>query len=280
MTILRKTYRGLRKIASDAKRRNDFTRARANLCGSAELAESEKVLLRDVSLNVTSSDTMYVPGEAENYLTAGLSASGCIQESLRSVGKRISNGAILDFPCGYGRVLRFLRKMFPDSEITGGELETAALDFCEREFSIRPFPSKGDFKSLSLPRKFDLIWCGSLLTHVDERVAGDVLGFFHRHLAPGGMCIFTTHGKRVADLMERKELTFGLTDEGQTTILRDYRTNGYGYADYPGCPDYGISITSPTRAVELARGLGAWEQVHFVENGWHNIQNVHAFALR
>jgi SAM-dependent methyltransferase len=286
MKFVRNAFRPLRQIASDAIGHYDFWRARRVLCNSGDLLDAEKRLVRRISLKVNSSDSMYRSGWALSYLTAGLSASRCIQASLDSAGKRISaEGAVLDFPCGYGRVLRFLRAMFPDSEITAAELETAPLDFCERVFSVRRVLSQRDLRSLSLPRRFDLIWCGSLITHLDERAAVDLLDLFCRHLSDGGICIFTSHGQHVAEMMERKELTFGLTEERREQILRDYQQKGYGYADYPwlareGRSGYGISVTSQSRMVELAQGVGPWEQAHYLEKGWHGLQDVHAFALR
>ena len=84
------------------------------------LVEAEKQLLSRVSLKLSSSDYDVQPGlAATSYLTAGLSASRSIQASLDAAGKRISGGAVLDLPCGYGRVLRFLKAMFPDSTSVG-----------------------------------------------------------------------------------------------------------------------------------------------------------------
>lgn len=125
--------------------------------------------------------------------------------------------------------------MFPDAEIVGAEIDKEMVDFCQRAFSVSCFLSKGDLKSLSLPRKFDLIWCGSLFTHIDERTAVALLDFFCRHLSEGGMCVFTTHGRHVANLIESKskELPLNLTEEGRATIIRDYQRTGYGYPTIP-----------------------------------------------
>jgi SAM-dependent methyltransferase len=280
MSFTRQAVRRLLRVGSGLKRTNDFRRARRALCRSTDLNASEKRLVCSISLKVNPSDAMYTQGRAFSYLSAGLSASRCIQASLDSIGKTVSPGVILDFPCGYGRVLRFLKKLFPDSEIVGGDIEVAALDFCRRAFSVDGFLSQRDFRGLSLPRRFDMIWCGSLITHVDEQRAGDILDFFYRHLVDGGVCIFTTHGGRVAVRLESKELTFGLTEEAQRTILRDYRRQGYGFAEYFGTNGYGISVMSQSRIVELARSVGSWEQAHYMEEGWHTLQDVHAFVMR
>jgi SAM-dependent methyltransferase len=290
-------------MVAGARRTHELGRARQTLCDPRDLApeqlrafgldsplvDAEKRLVGRVSLKMSASDDMYLPGWSTSYLTAGLTATRSIQASLGAAGKVISGGAILDFPCGYGRVLRFLRELFPDSSITGAEIEAEALEFCQRAFSVQGYLSNParSFRSLSLPSKFDLIWCGSLMTHLDEPPAVDLLDFFCRHLKEGGVCIFTTHGRHVADMFERREMTLNLSDESRQKVLYEYQQKGYGYADYPwALPDNrppgcnGISLVSQSRMVESARGVGSWEPVHFAESGWHGLQDVHAFMMR
>jgi SAM-dependent methyltransferase len=279
VTPIRTAYRKLRRMVSDARRKREFTHVKQTLLASEDLLDAEKRLLREVSLEVHPDDRMYWPGIAEGYLTAGLSATQCIQSSLEAAGKTITSGAILDFPCGYGRVLRYLRIVFPACDIVGAEIEPSALAFCKRVFSIRGFASQGSFRDLSFPTAFDLIWCGSLVTHLNERSTTDLLQFFYRQLADGGVCIFTTHGTRVAEMMQRKETTwFSLTEEGRRRALEGYERSGYGYSDYPDPSRGGISLTSHAKILEIARRAGPWQLVSFQPKGWHGLQDVYAFA--
>jgi len=277
---LRKACGHVKNISADVKRATEFYRAKQTLLGSKALSDGEKQLLARISLAVHREDSMHVSGYAGEYLFAGLSASRCIQAALNSISKERAVGSLLDFPCGYGRVLRFLRAMFPKSDITGCELQKTALDFCQRTFGIVPLLSSIDLKSLSLPRKFDLIWCGSLLTHIDENATTDLLRFFHRHLLVEGICIFTTHGQRAVEMIKDKRKTFPLVDKNQQKLLRDFQEEGYGYADYLNQTGYGISAVTRSRMVELARGVGTWEEVFFLDHGWHGLQDVYGFAMR
>ena len=281
MAVFRRAYRYVRHVAlQDMKRTHDVRSAKQRLLSSGNLTDEEKCLLDKVSLQIHRADQMYVPGEALNYLSVGLSASRCIHGALRSSRKGGAVGAILDFPCGYGRVLRFLRVMFPNSDIIGGEIETAALEFCRRAFSATALLSSINLSDLSLPQRFDLIWCGSLMTHIDEQATIDLLRFFHDHLADQGLCIFTTHGQRSIERIQSKKTTYGLTEEAQHKVLRDFQAKGYGYADYPNQSGYGISTVSRSRIVELARGVGMWHEVFFVEHGWDDHQDACAFAMQ
>ncbi|MEP7308758.1 MAG: class I SAM-dependent methyltransferase [Acidobacteriota bacterium] len=294
MSLPRTLLRPLRRLYTTARRDREFKNARQILLGGEatrplrlkgglvppDLTDREARLVEQISLVSDPADTMYRPGAAVSYLCAGVSAVRGIDASLAAAGKTISKGAILDFPCGYGRVLRFLRVMFPDATIVGSELPGAGLDFCRSAFSIQTIPSSVDLKTLTFPRKFDLMFCGSLFTHIDERMAVDLLGFFHRHLAEGGVCIFTTHGPHVIDVMNNKVLEFNLSSEGKERLVRDYQEKGYGFADYVGQSGYGISLVSQSHVAELAHRVGTWERVFLLDSGWHGLQDIHAFAAR
>jgi len=256
--------------------RRDLHGARRRLLSSPDFTPEEKSLLRRVSLRVHHRDSMY-QGDGFHYLSVGLSANRCIREALRSAGKTVQGGSILDFPSGYGRVLRFLRMEFPDSDITAAETDGRALDFCRRSFDVTPFLSKERFSVLSLPRQFDLIWCGSLLTHIDEHAARDLLRFFREHLSHGGVCVVTTQGRHAMEWIERQEVTYGLSENAQQKVLREFRSQGYGYADYTHQAGYGISLVTHERMRQLAADVGGWGETLFWEHGWDNHQDVYAF---
>jgi SAM-dependent methyltransferase len=102
---------------------------------------------------------------------------------------------ILDLPCGYGRVLRVLRAAFPRSEITACDLDKRAVDFCAETFGAVTAYSDRDPSRIMLSGQFDLIWCGSLLTHLDVDHWTGFLDLFERVLAPYGVLALTTHGR-------------------------------------------------------------------------------------
>ena len=97
---------------------------------------------------------------------------------------------------------------------------------------------------MSIAEKFDLIWCGSLVTHLSEEATADLLKFFYDHLLPNGLCIFTTHGRLSAELIRTNAETYGLTVDAQQQVLSQFYANGYGYTDYSKQPGYGISLVS------------------------------------
>jgi SAM-dependent methyltransferase len=238
------------------------------------LTPDEKQLLKGVSLKVSTLDSMYVLGQADHYLLVGLSAIRSIEAALESAGIKSSGiASILDFPVGYGRVLRFLKLRFPQARISGAELDSSAMKFCIREFSIEPVSTGQDFAQLSAPGKFDLIWCGSLVTHINEDSTIALLRFFRDHLTDNGICIFSAHGQTAADQLRQKRNTYHLGLPEQEHLLRQYEQTDYGYVDYAGALGYGISLVSPERMKKLISQLGAC--VFFQPTVWDHHHDVY-----
>lgn len=242
------------------------------------LAARERDLLGLSSSRIHHDDGMY-KGDGAHYYRVGLSAIRCIEEALERSGPSEVR-KILDLPCGYGRVLRLLVHRFPGAEITACELERGAVEFCARHFGARPSHSRSDLDALSLGAAFDLIWCGSLVTHLSAEPTLALLRFFRRHLAPGGLVLFTTHGDFVARRLPTRDFDYGLTGEQITRITARYAEAGYAYTDYPDREHYGISLTSPAWVRARVGEAGGLREVYFKDRGWDEHQDVYGFVRR
>ena len=103
-------------------------------------------------------------------------------------------GRILDLPCGHGRVLRVLRAAFPGAELTACDIDRDAVDLLLGHLEQEPFTHARTPGPFRFPGEFDLIWCGSLLTHLDQPMWVRFLQLFRSVLAPGG--ILRVHNAR------------------------------------------------------------------------------------
>jgi SAM-dependent methyltransferase len=259
---------------------------RLKLLFSKSLSSKEKQMLRRVSLRVHQNDTLYETVTSSkwshllsesHYLMVGVSAIRCIESALQKSEGTVQS--ILDFPSGYGRVLRFLRVRFPDAEIAACEVEDAAVDFCGAAFNVKSVLSNIDFNKVLLSGTFSLIWCGSLITHIDENATIVLLKLFYRHLAPGGVCVFTTHGRRSAQWIEQGKQTYDLSAIAQKKILSEFYEEGYGFANYENLSGYGISVVSHDRMSAVAKSVGHWQECFFMERGWTDHQDVYGFSI-
>jgi SAM-dependent methyltransferase len=259
---------------------------RRRLTKSSLLTESQRELLNEVNCRIHHNDFMYI-GQRERYFVAGLSAVDCVNQVLERA-RPDPVRTVLDFPCGYGRELRFLVLRFPQATFTACEIQPGAANFCAAMFGAMAAYSRPELNDVSLGRTFDLIWCGSLATHLDEAATLDLLRLFSRHLAPAGILIITTHGDYVFDRLRRNESTYELTQEGVSELTAAYIRDGYGFQDYPrglGYFDfhpagrgYGVSLMSPKWMRKLAAQAGGLREVYFKERGWCDHQDVFAFA--
>jgi SAM-dependent methyltransferase len=191
---------------------------------------------------------------------------------------------ILDMPCGYGRVLRYLRAAFPESEIVACDIQRKGVDFCAATFGATPVYSSEDPQAIELSGEFDLIWCGSLLTHLDAGRWEAFLDLFESALARGGILVFTTHGRHVAfRLRTGLHSPVGwLGEEGAARLLDDYDASGFGYREYSNWDQdfegqtetYGWTLSAPAWVTgEVTKRLG-WRLVSYRERAWTDFQDV------
>jgi SAM-dependent methyltransferase len=236
----------------------------------------ELELLKGVSVDISHRDGMHT-GNVGRYFHVGLSAIRCIDHALAQCKPQPDIKTILDMPSGYGRVLRFLSQRFPQVRITACELDRAAVDYCAEHFNAHKAYSQTNLKALSLDTRFDLIWCGSLLTHLDRGAVADVLEFFHRHSAPGGVVIFTTHGTLAAQRIEANPFVYSVPPAELPRLLSSFEQTGFSYVEYPWeGGGYGVSLTSRAFIeAEVAR-LPGWQPVYFGDHEWDGLQDVHA----
>lgn len=209
------------------------------------------------------SDTMG-RGTRGAYFLAGASALDCVRKALDRAGKTTPS-RILDMPSGHGRVLRVLKAAFPDAEIVACDLDREGVDFCARTLGATPVYSKSDPDELEAGGAFDLIWCGSLFTHLDAPRWSKFLSFFARSLKPDGVVVFTTHGRHSASVLE----WMAVTEEGARTMLDGYDATGFGYVPMPLDieADYGLAIASPEWVNTQVRASGLTTVDHAAK-GW------------
>jgi len=219
-------------------------------------------------------DEMFA-GDKAHYFGVGESALRCIQAGMFSANKQSDTvHRILDLPCGHGRVMRFLKASFPQAQLTACDLNRGAVDFCAKTFGAQPVYSNTDVSRISVGGTFDLIWCGSLLTHLRPEGCSDFVRFFDSLLNPGGLAIFTLHGRWVERSLATGRYKYGLRDEDVHNLLQQYYRTGFGYADYPGTTGYGISVSSPSFVQSELISLPLLKLVGYHEKGWDNHQDV------
>jgi SAM-dependent methyltransferase len=220
--------------------------------------------LKKRNKHIADLDTMYESGEDTQYFLTGWRA---LNICLTYVNTSKRSLRILDFPCGYGRVLRWFRNQFPSAEIFGCEIDSRMLDFVQKEFAAIRLQSNDEME-ISLPNDLDLIFVGSLLTHFDEHQWDKFLQLCHGALALDGILVFTTHGRRHALMARDKHAIYGSLVDTYALYTR-YAKTGFSYLPYePTWPTFGLSLSSPEWVMRKILHFPDLKIIHMAEGEW------------
>jgi SAM-dependent methyltransferase len=191
-------------------------------------------------------DGMVAAGLEEQYFDLGRRALELIHFSSVLCDKP-HYPAILDLPCGHGRVLRWLKAHYPYAQITACDLDRDGVDFCARQFGAVPVYSNPDLGALPFTAQFDLIWVGSLVTHLDEARWRRTLDCLVRWTKECGVIVFSTQGRTVTSLLARGRRNVA-ENIRKPELLADFSRRGFAYQRYfEATPeaDYGFAAASP-----------------------------------
>jgi SAM-dependent methyltransferase len=223
----------------------------------------------DVREAIFSDDAM-VAGDEDQYFRVGASALNCVLAPL-FLSTTKTPEAILDFGSGAGRVTRWFRAAFPAASLYACDIRSADLDFVKETFDATIWESGTDVGALQSPARYDLIWVGSVFTHLSEAVSAELMDKLVSWLKPSGILVLSSHGRFAAAQSATHD--YGLGDR-MAAVLRDYESSGFGYADYEGQDGYGISVIKSVwwiREIEKRIELKlvclsemAWDQHHDV----------------
>jgi len=215
-------------------------------------------------------DDMKHPDDVDgtHYASVGRSAIAAIDQALTDAGRSFGDvQSCLDMPCGYGRVLRLLAQKIAPERITACDINRQAIRFCATQFGVTPLRSTPNLDRRSLG-SHDLIWCGSLVTHLDEERVARLLRSFADALAPGGIAVVTIHAEPpvagpYAELHD--EIERALRERGHFHVPFDSALFEYGLAWHtPQHLDRAFAAASGETVRLVGHHRRAWDDHHDV----------------
>jgi SAM-dependent methyltransferase len=238
----------------------------------SKLCEEEQL---DVSQEISPNDGMYQGGNKDHYFSVGRSALKNVRLAIAAAGNNLRDiKNILDLPSGHGRVLRFLKAFFREAKITACDIDRDAVDFCVRAFDVNGLYSRKQPADIEIVDRFDLIWCGSLLTHLNFDRWPEFFYFFRSILNSKGILVFTSHGRYCAERIRTGNFTYGLADTSLKKLLRGFDRNGFCYVSYSDTEDYGISLSVPSHILTFLEKLYDFQLLLYLEKGWDDHHDV------
>ena len=218
-------------------------------------------------------------GNDRHYLSCGASALNCIMAALGAVD-RPAPQSVLDFGSGAGRVTRWLRAAFPGAAIDACDLRPNDLTFISAEFGARTWVSGKSIAELEAPGRYDLVWIGSVATHLPAAATEALLAKMLSWTRPRGLVVMSLHGRYVLFRQSSGAFKY-VDDERWRAIVEGYERTGYGFADHPRQAGYGISVSKPSWAAALVERMPEARLASYVERGWddhHDVVAVQAVA--
>jgi cyclopropane fatty-acyl-phospholipid synthase-like methyltransferase len=193
-------------------------------------------------------------GNATHYFSCGRSALAVINAAI-TLAKIDPPRDILDFGAGAGRVTRWLAAAFPGAAIHACDIRRQDMEFLRDHFRVDAWTIEPDVDQIDLPGQYDVIWVGSVITHLSEERTTALMGKLLAACNAGGLLIASFHGRYAVERQESGSFNY-IDPGGWAEIMSGLKARGYGYADYEGNPGYGISVTDPCWVAGLAKSLG------------------------
>jgi SAM-dependent methyltransferase len=238
----------------------------------------DNILAIEPITDIAPSDQMF-QGNHRHYFGVGRSALLAIASAF-TARTQFNNSeghpqSILDYGCGHGRVARFIRAAFPPARLEVTDYSHDGVTWCIDHLGCHDMGE-------GIPSDYyDLIWVGSVFTHLPQHKAVSLIANLKASLRPFGILIYTTHGRvTTANLEASNEDSqpnrYGIDNEGAGRLIDSYHRTGFGYCDYPHQTNYGIAAGKPGWFIDRTsdeRTLLLFAQ----ERGWDTHQDVLSF---
>lgn len=233
-----------------------------------------------------SPDDHMVTADLESYFRTAQSGLDCVLKGVAAAGKAPEEiKSVLDFGSGYGRVYRALAAGFPEAELTACDLMGPAAEFCASTFGGDWVESAENLDDTQLPRLYDLVWLGSVFTHLPAHRWAMLLDFLARFVESDGTVVFTTHGTRaVTHIQDVLLVRNPYAVDADRFELMVANIDRLGFDFIPNKPaatkyqadmgmevtqnEYGFSFARDWWIAELITRSPEWELVEYFAPGW------------
>ncbi len=212
-----------------------------------------------------------------DYEAVGVSAMQIISSALLA-GPAYHLRRALDFGCGHGRIARHLRAAMPSAELYFSDIDETCSRFCAEQFKGHYVQSFQNFEQLELPKDMDLIWVGSVFTHLDYERMNKLFNALVGALAPSGTLIATFRGHfQYLHALAQKD---PVERQRWRPLLDQYEAGGIGFHTYgfESDPGWGLSMSSSDRIIGMGRRFPDLRLVNYSEVGWAAAHDVAAWS--
>ncbi|HAM51169.1 MAG TPA: hypothetical protein DCP92_10960 [Nitrospiraceae bacterium] len=201
------------------------------------------------------------------YFKSGMEALQCIENIVRFGGKSFGDiESFLDFACGYGKSTRFLIQELDLDKVWVSDIYEGAVDFQKKYFGVNGFYSQTEPSKLEFPRKFEVIYVGSLFSHLPANRFEEWLLTLYNVLEDHGILILSTHGESLCPAGCQ-------VDPSGFTFLRSSESRSLS------TEEYGSTFVTSEWVKKLARKLGIIN-IYFMEKELWGSQDIYVITKK
>ncbi len=178
--------------------------------------------------------------------------------SQRHAGKSIDHAHILDFGCGFGRVIRALYYFTEPSKICGLDPWNRALDICKEDGLLGRF-LLSDREPEALPtgdQIFDVVYAFSVFTHLSQGAMHKCLSAIRRGVAKDGLVMFTVRPREFWAYFDKNRGT------SHASVMEEiHDRNGFAFLPHDGAASFGNTYGETTVSPDYLKDIEGWEFV-------------------
>jgi len=170
-----------------------------------------------------------------------------------------------------------LKAQYPQADIFGQDVNQAWLEWCADNLGVNVILSKAHIQSVTVEREsYDLVWVGSVFTHIPEKSFDYLLDVLVGGLKQSGILIFTTAGELVRASFDVNNEKLLAVKDAKKAVL-GYDENGYGFALYSGgtYSDWGRAMVTFASVQEKLKRHPV-KLIFYLEGGWGRRQDIFA----
>lgn len=157
-------------------------------------------------------------------------------------------GSVMDFASGYGRLTRVLVQKLRREQIWISDIYGAAVDWQAAEFGVNAVRSVPDPATFDHAGSHDIVFVGSLFSHLPAPLFRAWLARLYRLVAPGGVLAFSVHDETIlppGEVLDASGLSYYRTSESGSLDTEIYGMSyvnegfvGAAIGELPGAPGW------------------------------------------
>jgi SAM-dependent methyltransferase len=149
-------------------------------------------------------------------------------------GRALESSNVLDFGCGWGRMLRLFAKYVPSHSLFGVDPWDQSIEIC-RQSGIHANLAISDYLPERLPTpegtKFDLIFAFSVFTHLSERATKKCAQTLKKYMSEDGVLVITIRPIEYWEFW-RKHILANPNDSEAKLLAEQHRKSGFAFSPH------------------------------------------------